>query len=192
MQPASRSSTGSTGGSLIDRMIGVIRLDPQTYRDIEHDTNATPQALVVVVIAVIATAIGALGGNDDGSIIGQALLAIVNWIVFSVVAFFVGSTFFSTAQTEVSLGQVLRLVGFAQAPKIIGALAFIPILGWIAGLVAAIWFLVAAVFALREAFDFQTDRAVGTAVVSIVVMLVVGLLIGLVLGVTAGILSWLF
>jgi len=176
---------------LIDRMIGVARLDPQTFRDIEHDTDATPQALVVVVLAVIASAIGALGG-DQGGIIGQALMAVVNWIVFSLVAFYVGSTFFATPQTEVTLGQVLRLVGFAQAPKLLGVLGFIPLLGPIIGLVAAVWFLVAAVFALREAFEFDEARAIGTAVVSIVVMLVVGIVVAVVLGVTGGILAWLF
>ncbi len=191
MQPATRSGSGS--GSLIDRMIGVVRLDPQTYRDIEHDTNATPQALIVVVLATVAAAIGAIGGEGgQGGIVAQALMAVVNWIVFSVVAFYVGSTLFATAQTEVSLGQVLRLVGFAQAPKLLGALAFIPLLGWIAGLVAAIWFIVAAVFALREAFEFPTERAIGTAVVSGLVMFVVAFVVALVLGITGGILSWLF
>lgn len=187
MQPATRSGSRS----LIDRMIGVVRLDPQTYRDIEHDTDATPQALIVVVLAAIAAAIGAIGGDGVG-IVAQALMAVINWIVFSLVAFYVGSTLFATAQTEVTLGQVLRLVGFAQAPKLLGALAFIPLIGWIAGLVAAIWFIVAAVYALREAFDFQTDRAIGTAVVSGLVMFVVALAVGLVFGIAGGILGWLF
>ncbi len=193
MQPATRSGTGSSSGSLIGRMIGVARLDPQTYRDIEHDTNATPQALIVVVLAAVAAAIGAIGGEGgQAGIVAQALMAVISWIVFSVVAFYVGSTLFATAQTEVSLGQVLRLVGFAQAPKLLGALAFIPLLGWIAGLVAAIWFIVVAVFALREAFEFQTDRAIGTAVVSGIVMIAVALAVALVLGITGGILGWLF
>ncbi|HYO29780.1 MAG TPA: YIP1 family protein [Thermomicrobiales bacterium] len=193
MQPATRSGSGTGSRSLIDRMIGVARLDPQTYRDIEHDTDATPQALVVVVLAVIAAAIGAIGGEGgQAGIVAQALMAVINWIVFSLVAFYVGSALFATAQTEVTLGQVLRLVGFAQAPKLLGALAFIPLLGWIAGLAASIWFIIAAVFALREAFDFQTDRAIGTAVVSGLVMFVVAFAVALVLGVTGSILGWLF
>lgn len=185
MNPATRR-----GGSLIDRMIGVASLNEPTFNDIEHDTNATPQALIVVVIAAIAAAIGALG-EHQGSLIGQTVMAVVNWIVFSVVAYFVGSMLFH-GSADATIGKVLRLVGFAQTPKILGALAFIPLLGWIAGLVAAIWFLVVSIYALRAAFNFQLDRAVLTAIVSLVVMVAVSVVVGLLFNVTGGLLNWIF
>lgn len=176
-----RPATQSASGGLIDRMIGVATLREPVFRDIEHDTDATPQALVVVLIATIAAAIG--GANEgQGGIFAQAIAAIVGWIVFSLAAFYVGSRLFATAQTEVTLGQVLRLVGFAQTPKILSILGFIPVLGWLIGAVAWIWFLVVAVYALKEAFDFQMDRAVMTAVVSLILVFVVTLVIGLILG----------
>lgn len=184
------TATGSSS-SLVERMIGVATLKRATFREIERDVDATTQALIVVVIAAVAGAIGGAGSGSDG-VIGGAVASVLGWIVFSVIAFFVGTRLFGTPQTDVSLGQVLRLIGFAQTPKILGALAFIPLVGWIFGVVAAIWFVIVAIYALREAFEFQTDRAVITGIVALIAWGIVIAIIVLVLGAGAAFLDWLF
>src|SRR3954469_22709261 len=99
--------------ALIDRMIGVARLDVPTYEEIEHDQGALPQAVVVVVASAIAAGIGAIGDNGFTGIIGGILGAIVSWIVFSFAVYFVGTRFLATPQTEADTGQLLRTLGFA-------------------------------------------------------------------------------
>ena len=46
--------------SLSERMIGSAKLDVHTYEEVEADTNATGQALMVVVLSSIAQGIGTL------------------------------------------------------------------------------------------------------------------------------------
>lgn len=176
---------GSGGASLVDRMIGFARLDTRMMEDVENDLNATSQALIVVVLAVVASAIGTLGGERGlaQSLLLGAISAVVGWVVFSVIAYFVGTTIFGTPQTSATIGQVLRVVGFAQTPKLLVVLGFIPIIGWVAWIIANIWFVVVAIVALRQAFEFNTERAVGTAIVALIVQVVVDILIALIIGI---------
>jgi hypothetical protein len=99
------------------------------------------------------------------------------------VAYWVGASLFSTGETSVTPGQVLRTVGFAQAPKFLLVLGIIPILGWIVGLIVFIWFLVAAIIALRESFEFDTGRAVGTGIVALIVIAVIDIILSIVFGI---------
>lgn len=179
--------------SIVDRIIGFARLNERVIKDVERDTTATGQAMIVVVLAAIAGAIGSIGApaEQDQNLLAAmlfgAIAAVAGWIVFSVIAYFVGSSLFATPQTSATIGQVLRVVGFAQGPKIIGILGFIPLLGWIASLVAWIWFVVVAIVALRNAFEFSTERAVGTAIVALIVQVAVQVLIWLVFALIIGI-----
>ncbi|MFM9105392.1 MAG: YIP1 family protein [Chloroflexota bacterium] len=188
MQPMIRPA--GTGDSLVSRMIGVSTLSRPVFSDIRRDVDATTQALIVVAIAAIAAGIGAIGSNQPG-IVWQVIMAVIGWIVFSVVAFLIGSLFASRDQ-HITLGQVLRLVGFAQAPKVIGALGFIPLVGWFAGLIAGIWFLVCAIYALREAFNVSTISAVLIGLISGAVVFGVTVLVGTVFNLAGNVLSWLF
>lgn len=181
-------------------MLGFVTLNERVIKDVEQDTNATSQALVVVVLAAIAGAIGnvTLAGERTGddniwrAIIFGAIAAVAGWIVFSIIAYFVGTSLFGTSQTSATIGQVMRVVGFAQTPKLIGVLGFIPLIGWIASMIAWIWFIVVAIVAIRNAFEFSTERAVGTAIVALIIQVVVQLLIALIIGVPIAILSAIF
>ena len=44
---------------LVERMIGAARLDVKIYEEVEADTNATGQAMAVVVISSVAAGLGA-------------------------------------------------------------------------------------------------------------------------------------
>ena len=56
--------------SIVDRMKGAAMLDIATYEEVEHDTEATGQASVVVVIVAIGAAIGAIWGGRPSIIAG--------------------------------------------------------------------------------------------------------------------------
>jgi hypothetical protein len=60
---------------------------------------------------------------------------------------------------------------------------FIPLLGWIVALVALIWFIIAAIYALREAFEFDTGRAVATGLVALIGIVVVDIVLSVVFGI---------
>ena len=65
----------SSSSSFVDRVIGAIRLDPATYEEVEHDTDATWQAAVVVAVAAIFSGVGSSGGNTQG-LVGGVLAAV--------------------------------------------------------------------------------------------------------------------
>lgn len=165
MQPATYGSSSS----YVDRIRGILSLNPATFQDVEEDMDATGQAALTVVLAALASGLGALLSRDlIPNALGIAASSILQWLVFSLVAYFIGSTIFSTPRTSVTPGQVMRTLGFAQAPKFLMILGFVPLLGWIVALVALIWFIIASIYALREAFEFDTGRAVATGFVALV------------------------
>src|SRR5262245_42416437 len=157
----------SPSGSLIDRMMGAARLDVATYEEVEHDTSATMQAAIVVVLAAVAAGIGALGDGATG-LIGGIVGGIVGWIVYAAATYLVGTKLLAAAQTEADLGQLLRTIGFARTPGILNVVGFVPVLGWIVGLVAAIWVIVTTVIAIRQALEMTTWRAIATAIIALI------------------------
>jgi hypothetical protein len=57
-------------------------------------------------------------------------------------------------------------------------LAFIPLLGGLLALVVWLWRLVAGVIAIRQALDFDTGRAILTAVLGIIPYAIIAWLVG--------------
>ena len=169
-----------------DRLRGALSLDPRTYREVEQDVDANGQAAMTVVIAALASGIGAITSGDWlRNAVGIVFSSVLEWVVFAFVAYFVGTTLFSTMQTSVTPGQVLRTVGFAQAPKFFAILGIVPLLGWLVGIVVFIWFILAAITALREAFEFDTPRAIGTGLVALIGILIVEIILGVFFGISS-------
>ena len=48
---------------MLERMIRAARLSPQLYEEVEADTGATSQAMMVVVLVAVATGIGTTGAG---------------------------------------------------------------------------------------------------------------------------------
>ncbi len=167
--------------SIIDRAIGIVKLDDATYESIEHDQSATTQAAIVVGIAAVAGGIGALDEGFSG-LIGGILVGIIGWFVISACVYFAGTKLIPSATTEADLGQVLRLIGFAQVVGVANVLGFIPVIGSIVGLVALIWGIVVTVKAIKHALEMSTGRAIATAILAWVVFLVVVLIFAAIFG----------
>ena len=162
--------------SIIDRMIRAARLEPQVYEEVEHDQSATGQALLVVVMGAIAAGIGALSGGISGLIVG-VVLALVGWAAYAFVAYWIGTNFFKGPKTEATWGQLLRTLGFASSPRVLLVLGVIPVVGIFIWIAVFFWTLVTTVIAIRQALDFDTGRAIATAVVSWLVFFVISLVI---------------
>jgi hypothetical protein len=158
--------------SIIDRMIRAARLEPQLYEEVEHDQSATGQALLVVVIGAIAAGIGALSGGIGGLIFG-IIAALAGWAVYAFIAYWVGTKIFKGPQTSATWGELLRTLGFANSPRVLLVLTVIPIVGIFVGLAVFIWMLLTTVIAIRQALDFDTGRAIATAVVSLLAQFVI-------------------
>lgn len=146
---------------MLGRMIGAARLNVETYEDVEHDSGATLQAMLVVVLVSIASVVGQLiGGTDAGVgwiIVSGIIRGVVSWALWALFAWLIGSTLLKTAQTEANWGQLARCTGFAQAPGILNVFFFIPILGAIIYLVALVWTITCMIIAVRQSLDYTSS-----------------------------------
>lgn len=187
---------------MLNRIIGVLRLDVNTFEEIEHDKSATGQAAIIVAVVAVLTAIGSFFGVQTASAvleqmqqqfgeagidptmaqfaaispIGAALnafiSAFVGWLLWSVLTYLIGTNLF---KGQATIGEMLRVLGFAQAPRLLGIFGFIPCLGAIIGIIAAFWSLVAGFIAVRQGLDIDNTKTAITVVLSWLIAVVFNL-----------------
>jgi hypothetical protein len=107
--------------------------------------------------------------------VGGLIAAIIGWLVWSGVTYLIGTMFFGGTA---DWGELLRTLGFAQAPGVFYILGIIPILGGLVRLAVLIWVLVAGIVAIRQALDVSTGKAVLTAIVGWLALTIPMLLLG--------------
>lgn len=146
--------------SLTARMAGAARLDVETYEEVEADATATSQAAIVVGLVAVAQAIGASGEGTRG-IVAMLVVAFASWVLWAGVTYGIGTVLGGTA----TWGELLRTLGFAQAPGVLHVFGSVPLLGGLISGVVVLWILVAGVIAIRQALDFGTGRALLTGFV---------------------------
>ena len=165
---------------LVNRIIGVFKLDRQTFAEIEHDQSALTEAAIVVALVAFLGSIGSLisgviGGSDMGglllSIILTFILTFVNWVIWSAITYFIGTNLF---QGEADLPEMMRVIGYAYAPQMLG---IIPCIGAIVG---ALWSLVASYFAIKEGLDLDDGKTIATVLIGWLVTLVIGAVLGMI------------
>ena len=166
---------------LVERMLGAAMLNTATYEEVEHDRGATGQAFIVVVLAAICAGIGGLGHGGSG-FLGALFGAILGWLSWSAVTMFVGTRLFGGTA---DWGEMLRTLGFAQAPGVLAIFGIIPLLGGVVRLVVFVWLLVAGIVAIRQALDIDTGKAILTAVVGWLAMVVLSVIFGIIFGIGA-------
>jgi hypothetical protein len=171
-------------------MIRAARLEVPLYEEVEADTTATNQGLLVVVLGSLATGIGsAIGtgmsgsGNPSGGLISGVISALISWAVWSYVVYLVGTRFVGGTATY---GEMLRTLGFAEAPSILLILNFIPVLGQLLSLIVFIWTIVTGFIATRQALDIDNGKTVLAIVLGIVALIVVFAVLSAIFGAIFG------
>jgi hypothetical protein len=161
---------------MIDRMLGAAFLEPTAYEEVEHDQSATRQALLVVAIGAVAAGIGSLSAGPIGLIYG-ATAALLGWAIYAFLAYWVGTNLFHGPRTSATWGELLRTLGFASSPRVLLVFAFIPIIGVYIAWAVFFWLLVTTVIAIRQALDFDTGRAIATAIVAWIPFFIISILL---------------
>ncbi|MFB6358071.1 MAG: YIP1 family protein [Thiohalorhabdaceae bacterium] len=155
-------------------MVRAAKLEPDVYEEVEAETGAMGQALGVVVLSSLAAGIGAVSTHGASGILVGTLGALVGWLVWAVLTYYIGAKLLPEPQTESSIQELMRTIGFSSSPGLIRILGIIPALQGIVALVAAIWMLVAMVVAVRQALDYEsTGRAVGVCVIGWLIQVVI-------------------
>lgn len=156
--------------TMVQRMVGAAKLNAATYEEVEADASATGQAMAVVCLSAVASAIGAIGhGGIRGPVVGL-LGALLGWFIWAGLTWFIGTKLLPEAQTEASPGQLLRTTGFSASPGILRVFGFIPVLGGVLSSIASVWMLAAMVVAVRQALDYKgTGRAVAVCLLGFLI-----------------------
>jgi hypothetical protein len=161
-------------GDLVQRMLGAATLNIDTFEEVEADETATTQAAAVVGMVAVASAIGAVG--EGGTSLFMAPVAqIFAWLIWAGVTYLIGTKIFNGTATW---GELLRTLGFAQAPWVLLLFAVLPFLGGPIRFAVAIWMLVAGVIAVRQALDFSTGKAVLTVIIGWFALIIPAILFG--------------
>jgi hypothetical protein len=169
---------------MIDRIVGVFKLDAETFEEIEHDQSATTQAVMIVLAVSLIGALGGLiGGGGIKGFLNPIVSTLIGWLLWSGATYFVGTSLFGG---QADLGEMLRVVGFAHAPMV---LSIIPCFGWIIGL---LWTLAALVVAIRQGLDVDTTQAAIVGVIGFVLVFILNIAVQLIFGVSNAIISGVF
>jgi hypothetical protein len=163
----------------VDRMIRAAKLDPRLYEEVEADKSAMIQAMGVVVLSGVARGIGFMqepGLTDPLIATGLSLLG---WYVWAFLTYIIGTRLLPEPQTQANFGELLRTIGFSNAPGMFLVLAIIPGFGKIVNLLALVWMFSTMVMAVRQALDYRsTYRAIG---VCFIVWLVKEVIVGFIM-----------
>jgi len=166
---------------MIERIVRLVQLDWSVFKEIEPDASATAEAAIIVAVTSLLSALGsAIGSHSAGaSFVSGLVSGLVGWVVWAVVAYLVGKALFKGRGT---LDGMLRVLGYASAPNILGFFGFVPCIGWLAGLAGWLISLIAGLMAIKEGLDLDLASAVGVAIVGWIAMAIVSLIISVIFG----------
>jgi hypothetical protein len=170
--------------TFLQRLVGAAAFRVPIYEEIEHDEGATRQAAGVVGLVALATVVSALELGPGGLIAG-ILGAYIGWALWSGTCYMVGTQLFDGTA---DWGELLRTIGFAQAPGVLLLLRLLPEAGLPLYLLVLAWMIGTVLVAIRQALDFSTGRALATALAGFVPYMLGKLVIEWILGVTPTIL----
>lgn len=174
---------------MLSRMLGAALLRSETFEEVERDGGATIQALLVVIIVTVAGIVGAILSTvedvDVARSLGVGIISgVASWAIWALITWLVGTKLLKTQATEADWGQLARTTGFAQTPRILNVLSFIPVVGAIILLVTFIWSFVAMMIAVRQALDYtSTWRAFFVILIAFIPVIILNGIIYALLGV---------
>jgi hypothetical protein len=167
---------------MIDRMTRASQLNVDLYEEVEHNPGLDGEARTVVILVSALAALGVLVtylfrgniGAGIGGAIGTAILGVIQWYLWSFITLLIGTRMFGGTA---DFGQVSRAIAYASTPNALRVLMFIPILGGLLALIAAIWSAVCGVVAVRQAMDFDSGKAIATVVIAWAIALIPNLIL---------------
>jgi hypothetical protein len=167
---------------VVDRIMRAIRLDWTVFREIAEDQDAMTQAAIIVVVVTFLSAIGSGLASQSffGAFITNWITSIlIGWIGWAILTYFVGVYLF---QGRTDIPEMMRVLGYAMAPNLLGFFQFIPCVGWLIALIGGILAFIAGFIAIREAMEFDTGKAIITVLISWVISFAITFAVGLLFG----------
>lgn len=167
----------------VQRFFGALALDPATFEEVEANRHAMAQSAAVVGLTCLAAGFAAKGLRDIGvaSFITGAVVMLCGWVVWVTTVKVIGTTLVAEPDTQSSVAELLRVMGFAAAPGVFLVLAgAMPPTAPLVLTVVAVWMAAASVLAVRQALDYHTvARAIVASLAGWVLAMIVIAIIAL-------------
>ncbi len=177
---------------MLNRLVGVVMLRASTFREIADDRSANGQAfLVVILVALITGAVRALypqaaivpgmenapatTGHVISGALGSVVGAVIAWMFASWVLAFVAKIIFHGRTNTL---EMLRVLGFTRVFEILGVVP-VPVVGTVLAAAGFILSVIGTIIGIREAAEFDTGKAILTAIIAIIVYLIILFLLAL-------------
>jgi hypothetical protein len=157
-----------------DRVVGAMKLDVQTFEEIERDPAAMGQAVGVLVLAAVSAGLGNLYyGGISGILIG-VIGALVGYAAWAAIVWLIGTKLMPEPTTKAEFAETFRVVAFATAPGLLRVITIIPILGWLIGFLIWLWMVAAMVVAVRQVLDYSsTAKAIVVVILGFITFLII-------------------
>lgn len=161
-----------------ERVVGALKLDANTFEDIERDPTAINQAVGVIALAALASSLGNIWTGGIFAIVFAVIGALLGYAIWALVVWAVGTKVMPEPQTSADFPEAFRVIGFAAAPGLLGVVSIIPFLGWFLMLLLMpiiwLWSMAAMVVAVKAVLDYtDTFKAVIVVIIGFVAYLVV-------------------
>lgn len=162
-----------------ERMIGAMKLDTAAFEDVERDPGAMGQAVGVIALAAVSTAIGYIWYGGFSGIVYGVVSSLIGYAVWALIVWLVGTKVMPDPATKADFPETFRVIAFAASPGVLGAITIIPILGWLLVFLLWLWQIAAMVIAVKSVLDYaDTFKAVIVVIIGFVVNLVITMLLG--------------
>jgi hypothetical protein len=157
-----------------ERVVGALKLDPNTFEEIERDPTAMGQAVGVIALAALSAGIGNIWYGGISGILLGIVSSLIGYVLWAVVVWLVGTKVMPDPATKADFPETFRVIAFAAAPGLFGAVTIIPILGYLLMFLIWLWSIAAMVVAVRQVLDYSdTFKAAIVVLIGFVVNLVV-------------------
>jgi hypothetical protein len=157
---------------LLNRMIRAARADSSLYEEMETDEDAAGHAVMIALLASVATGIGlGLAGLLGGAgplwflwgLLSGFFASLVGWFAWVLITYVCGTTFLRGPE-KASVSELTATLGFANSPGLLRILLFVPVIGWLIMLLSGIWMLASGIVAVKQTLDFTAGRAVAACI----------------------------
>jgi len=154
----------------LTRVLGILRLDPSVFEDVEADPAATWQAIAIVVLSSAASGlgIGGLFNPRPATFVVAAGVALITWVAWAVLTQQIGTRLLPERSTRAPLGELLRTIGFAAAPGILQVFGVFPKMTVPVVAITSGWMFAAMVVAVQHALDYaHIGRAIAVCLLAV-------------------------
>jgi hypothetical protein len=149
--------------SFVERVLGVLSLREEMFKEIARDTTANQQAIRALVLGSIGPALGSMFLLGLVALPFFFILGMIIWCFYGALIYFLATKAFAAEDTEANLGAFCRAIAFAGLPRFVQFGTFSPALTLVFGAVGVAWTFAATVIAVRSALNLNTSRAAGAA-----------------------------